>query len=50
LFPRDSFSAKRDVLDFQVDDAHFINTVLQLGAPANETLLTALAVFPRENR
>jgi hypothetical protein len=28
LFPSDAFSAKRDVLNFQINKPHFINTLL----------------------
>src|SRR5213083_515948 len=45
LFPSDAFSAERDVLNFQIREAHFTNTPFQLAVSANEMLLTALAVF-----
>jgi hypothetical protein len=43
LFPSDAFSAERDVLNFQINNAHLISTLLPLGVSAKA--VTALAVF-----
>src|SRR5438552_835040 len=38
LFPSDAFSTERDVLNFQINNSHFITKLLQLGVFANDRL------------
>ena len=42
LLPRHAFPAKSNVFDFQIDNAHIINTLLQLGASDNDTSIKLL--------
>jgi hypothetical protein len=37
LVPRYAFPTKSNVFDFQIDNAHIINTLLQLGVSDNDT-------------
>jgi len=45
LVPRYAFPTKSNVFDFQIDNAHIINTLLQLGVSDNDTGIKLLQQF-----